>query len=229
MPALLALAFVTRSLAADAASNTLTTAEKADGWRLLFNGKNLDGWRNFKQPKIVSTNGWIIADGWLKKPTAAKAGDIVTVDEFTDYEFSWEWRIPPGANNGVKYFITEERANAIGHEYQMIDDATVKNKKDATASFYAVLPPRDHAPVKLAPEINQSRIIVQGRRVEHWLNGERVLEYELGSDAVLAGVATSKFKTVKGFGTKIKGRILLTDHKDEASFRNLKIRELPAK
>lgn len=209
--------------------NTLTAAEKAAGWTLLFDGQTTAGWSSFKKPTISTTNGWIIEDGWLKKPAKARAGDIISTKQFTNFELEWDWRIPAKANNGVKYFITEERGNGVGHEYQMIDDSILKSRKSMTASFYDVLPPKEHAPVKLAPEFNHSRILVQGNHVEHWLNGEKVLTYELGSDEVLAAVAKSKFKTVKGFGTKIKGHILLTDHNDEASFHNIKIRELPAK
>ena len=98
-----------------------------------------------------------------------------------------------------------------------------------TASFYDVLPPTDQKPVKPAGEWNSSRIFVQGNHVEHWLNGSKVLEYELGSEQVKAGVAASKFKKFPDFGTKIKGHIMLTDHHDEAWYRNLKIRELPAR
>ncbi len=222
-----ALALAEASIAAETAPNTLTAAEKQAGWRLLFDGQTTAGWRNFKKPGIVTTNGWVVEDGWLKKVAKARGGDIITVDQFTDFDLQWEWRIPRRANNGVKYSITEERGSAIGHEDQMIDDSLVRQKKAATASFYEVLPPKDHAPIKFAPEFNHSRILVQGNHVEHWLNGEKVLTYECGSEEVMAGVARSKFKTVQGFGTKIKGHILLTDHNDETSFRNIKIHELP--
>jgi hypothetical protein len=208
--------------------NTLTDAEKAAGWKLLFDGNTTAGWRNFKKPALTTTNGWVVQDGWLKKAAKARGGDIISTNQYLNFELQWEWRIPAKANNGVKYFITEQRSSAIGHEYQMIDDATVKAGKSKTASFYDVLPPKEHRPIKLAPEFNVSRVLVQGNHVEHWLNGEKVLEYECGSEEVKTAVAASKFKTVPGFGTPIKGHILLTDHNDEASFRNLKLRELPA-
>jgi hypothetical protein len=111
----------------------------------------------------------------------------------------------------------------------LIDDSNFKAPKGVTASFYDVLPPLSHPPLKLAPESNHSRILVQGNHVEHWLNGEKVLEYELGSDEVKAAVAKSKFRSVTGFGERTKGHILLTNHGDEASFRNIKIRPLPIK
>jgi hypothetical protein len=206
--------------------NTLTMAERAAGWRLLFDGQTTNGWRGFKKPGFPE-KGWRIEDGVLKKVAGVRGGDLITVETFGDFELSWEWRIPAGANNGVKYLITETRASAIGHEYQMIDDATIQDPKGATAAFYDVLPPK---PDKGPPRIgywNTSRIIVRGDHVEHWLNGDLVLTYELGSPEVRAAVAKSKFKSVEGFGTKLRGHILLTDHNDEAWFRNLKLREPP--
>ena len=215
------------AVAANPEPNTLSAEEKAAGWRLLFDGKTTQGWRGFKK-KDFPTTGWVVEDGWLKKAAKQRGGDIITVDKFSDFELHWEWRIPPKANNGIKYMIIEERG-AIGHEYQMIDDNVVRGGKGKTASFYDVLPPKDHQPLKFAPDSNLSRLLVQGNHVEHWLNGEKVLEYECGSKEVLDAVAKSKFKNVKDFGLKVTGPILLTDHTDEASFRNLKIRELPPK
>jgi hypothetical protein len=212
---------------AGAEPNQLTPAEKEAGWRLLFDGQTTSGWRSFGK-QTFPAKGWTVDNGWLKCLAKGRGGDIVTVDEFTDFELCWEWRLPPKANNGLKYFITEQRGAAIGHEYQMIDDTTIKPGKGSTASFYDVLAPKLDKPLKPPGETNQSRIVVQGNHVEHWLNGAKVLQYELGSPEVLAAVARSKFKDVAGFGTKIKGRILLTDHGDEACFRNVKIRALPS-
>lgn len=203
--------------------NQLTEAEKAEGWRLLFDGTSTKGWRTFKK-KTFPAQGWAVEDGWLKKVTNAYGGDIISEDTFDDFDLQWEWKLAPRANNGLKYFITEERSSAVGHEYQMMDDIQGKNDKDSTASFYQVLPPSVDKPMKPAGQINHSRIVVQGSHVEHWLNGVKVLEYELGSDQVREAVAQSKFKTVPGFGTKLTGHILLTDHRDEAWFRNIKIR-----
>ena len=207
--------------------NTLTVAEQAAGWKLLFDGRTTAGWRSFKKPTFPD-KGWIVENGVLKKLAGVRGGDLVTAETFNDFELSWEWRLAARGNNGVKYFITEERASAIGHEYQMIDDARVGDPKGSTASFYDVLPPRPGKPPPRIGAWNTSRILVQGNHVEHWLNGDKVLEYELGSPEVLAAVARSKFKEVKGFGTKCRGHVLLTDHNDEAWFRNLKLRELPS-
>jgi hypothetical protein len=206
--------------------NTLTAAEKAAGWRLLFDGHTTQGWRGFKKSAFPS-QGWAVEDGLLIKQPRVRGGDIITTETFLDFELSWEWRIRPGGNNGIKYFITEERNGAIGHEYQMIDDTRVRDPKGTTASFYGVLPPLASKPAPRINKWNQSRIVVQGQRAEHWLNGVKVLDYELGSPTVLAAVAESKFKDVPGFGAKLRGHILLTDHTDEAHFRNIKIRALP--
>jgi len=208
-----------------AAPNELTASEKADGWKLLFDGKTTAGWRSFKK-QTFPDKGWLIEDGALKKVANVQGGDIITTNTFEQFDLRWEWKIPPKANNGIKYFITEERGGPIGHEYQMIDDATVNNPKQRTASFYDVLPPDAHTASRPPGEWNQSRVLVQGDRVEHWLNGTKVLEYQLGSEQVKTAVAASKFKDVKGFGERLKGHVLLTDHKDEAAFRNIKIREL---
>ena len=210
--------------------NTLTAEEKAKGWQLLFDGKNVNThWRNIGQ-KEVSGKGWVIEKGVLVKQEGKAAGNLLTRRTWTDYEFAWEWKIGPKGNNGVKYMVLEKRG-AIGHEYQMIDDRHWQQKPmSQTGTFYVVLPRE----VKLAEPVridkwNQSRIKVQGKKVEHWLNGQKILTYTLGSDRVLEGVAKSKFKKFPGFGKKVTGRILLTDHKDECSFRNLKIRELSVK
>ena len=211
--------------AAEFKLNQLTPEQQAAGWKLLFDGKSLNGWRSFKK-KDAPQQGWVVEDGILKKVANVRGGDIITSEQFGDFELNWEWRIPARANNGIKYFITEERSSAIGHEYQMVDDATVKDPRQRTASFYDVLPPNENAASRPPGEWNSSRVIVRGNRVEHWLNGDKVLDYELGSKEVLAAVAKSKFKDVAGFGTKITGHVLLTDHKDEAWYRNIKIRRL---
>jgi len=207
--------------------NTLTAEEKAKGWQLLFDGKNLNThWRNIGQ-KEVTGKGWVIEKGVLVKQEGKAAGNLLTRRTWTDYEFAWEWKIGPKGNNGVKYMVLEKRG-AIGHEYQMIDDRHWKQKPmSQTGTFYVVLPRE----VKLSEPVrigkwNQSRIKVQGKKVEHWLNGQKILTYSLGSDRVLAGVAKSKFKKFDGFGKKVTGHILLTDHKDRCEFRNLKIQEI---
>ena len=197
--------------------------EPGEGWRPLFDGLSFQGWRPFLGSGAPQ-KGWRIEEGILKKIARERGGNLVTEDAFEEFEFSWEWRLPASANSGVKYFVLDERRQAPGHEYQMIDDSRVGNELQKTGSFYDVLPPK---PGRQPPRIgdwNESRIVVRGQKVEHWLNGERILEYHLGSPEVLEAVARSKFKDVTGFGRRVKGRIMLTDHGDEAWFRNLRIR-----
>ena len=207
--------------------NSLTKAEEKAGWQLLFEGKDLNThWRNIGQ-KEVTGKGWVIEKGVLVKQEGKAAGNLLTRRTWTDYEFAWEWKLGPKGNNGVKYMVLEKRG-AIGHEYQMIDDRHWQQKPmSQTGTFYVVLPRE----VKLTEPVridkwNQSRIKVEGGKVEHWLNGQKILTYSLGSDRVLEGVAQSKFKKFPGFGKKVTGHILLTDHKDRCEFRNLKIREI---
>jgi hypothetical protein len=215
------------AIAANTPPNTLTPEEKAAGWQLLFDGRTLDGWRGYRRDTPPET-GWEITDGVLRTIPQVKGGELITRRKFTDFEFMWEWRVPAGGNNGVKYFVTEERPQSPGHEYQMIDDVGYPGTltpQQLTAAFYDVLPAAADKPLRPAGEWNASRIVVRGPRVEHWLNGKNVLTYELGSDAVKAGIGKSKFKGHPGFGEKIAGYIMLTYHQDECSYRNLKIRE----
>jgi hypothetical protein len=226
--AILALAFTTAIYAAD--FNSLSAEDQAAGWRLLFNGKDLTGWHQYgKKTPTPPGEGWKVEDGLLKKLPKVRGGDIITEAQYEDYELDWEWRLAPGANNGLKYLVTEARTSGPGHEYQMIDDKAGKDvaaAKRKTASFYDVLAPAANKPLKDPGQWNTSRILIKGNHVEHWLNGAKVLAYELGSAELLKAVAESKFKKAAGFGTKIKGHIMLTDHGDEAWFRNIKIREL---
>ena len=215
--------------------NQLTEKEKAAGWKLLFDGKTTQGWRMFKQQSFPD-KGWVAEDGWLhclgKGGGNKGGGEIITDAQFNDLELQWEWKLAAAGNSGVKYFVIESRQEALGHEYQMIDDERAPgvdkgNRKQLTASFYAVLAPAN-PPIKPPGEVNSSRILVKGNHVEHWLNGTKVLEYECGSETVKAAVAASKFKDKAGFGDKVKGHILLQDHNSEVWFRNVRIRELPS-
>jgi hypothetical protein len=211
-----------------AAPNELTDAEKAAGWRLLFDGRSTNGWRSFKKATFPS-QGWVVADGCLKHVAKGGGGDLITDASFGDFELTWEWRLAPNANSGLKYFVTEERASALGHEYQMVTkpnvEAVDEPTRHVTASFYDVLPTRTAVQLRPADEFNESRVLVRGNQVEHWLNGRQLLAYELGSPEVKAAVAKSKFKDVRGFGEKLRGHILLQDHGGEVCFRNVKLRE----
>lgn len=207
--------------------NQLSAAEKTAGWELLFDGQSLKGWRSYGKPNGPD-HGWEVKDGTLNCIANAHGGDIVSTEQFTDFDLQWDWRIPPKANNGVKYLVSETRHSAPGHEYQMIDDAIVaKIPRQSTAAFYDVLVPDPNKPLHPPGEWNHSRILVRGNHVEHWLNGALVLQYELDSPELKAAIAKSKFKKAPGFADKITGPILLTEHHDAATYKNIKILRLP--
>jgi hypothetical protein len=202
--------------------------------RLLFDGKTTTGWRGFKKPAFPE-HGWVVENGWLKHLAASgqdSGGDIITLDTFDNFDLQFEWIIAPGGNSGVKYLVTEDRSGPIAHEYQVIDDARHPDAKigphRATASLYDVIAAPADKPLKPAGEINSGRIVVDGKHVEHWLNGVKVIDYELESPALMAAKAKSKFKDEPGWGTKFAGHILLQDHGDAVAFRNLRLKELPA-
>ena len=202
----------------------LAAGSEDSSWKPLFDGKTTAGWREYGKKEFPKT-GWVVEDGCLKLFDGGRGANLVTEAEYEDYEFEWEWKLPAKANNGVKYFVTEKRPSSPGHEYQMVDDSTIRDPRSKTATFYDVLPLQVESPIKPPGEWNKSRILVRGNHVEHWLNGIKVLEYELGSPEVKAALQKSKFKDEPGFGDKIKGRIMLTDHHDEAWYRNMRIRE----
>jgi len=227
------MVFSVRGAGVESQHNVLTTAEKQAGWQLLFDGKTTTGWRGFQSQKFP-TDGWVVADGCLKR--VAKAGDIVTTKTFLNFELKWEWKISKKGNSGVKYLVNEARLDkphgkisphALGDEYQMLDDLSFPtlSRKNITASWYSILAPHDAQP-KSVGEFNESRIIVTGNHIEHWLNGVKVLEYELGVPETAAMIAQSNFKNVPGYAEKKPTPILLQDHGCAVWFRDIKIREL---
>jgi hypothetical protein len=224
------LALSSSLVAVHAADNQLTAAEKSAGWQLLFDGKSFDGWRGFRKKSAEPVQGWEVKDGTLHAIAKVKGTELVTEKKFNDFELAWDWKVPPAGNNGVKYFVTEDRPAAPGPEYQMIDDKGhpdgLRGGLHQTAAFYDVLPPAEDKPLHPPDEWNHSRIIARGNHVEHWLNGKNVLTFELDSPEVKAGLAKSKFKKQPGFGEHIVGHIMLTYHSDDCWFKNLKLREL---
>jgi len=228
--------------------NTLSDAEKKEGWRLLFDGKTFNGWRSYFETMDPS-KGWSIEAGCFKNSKGngrprSGGGDIMTAELFTDFDFRFEWSMPPGGNSGVYYLFQERQdkpgigmymgddgRSPVGFEYQLLDDErhqdALRDGPDrSTGSLYSLIPPNDSKRLKPAGEFNESRIVVQGKRVEHWLNGAKIVEYDLGSPALIDAIAKSKYKDVPGFGAKTKTRILFQDHGDEVRLRNLKIRAL---
>jgi Domain of Unknown Function (DUF1080) len=221
--------------------NSLTDFELKSGWKLLFDGETSKGWRGAYKDSFPS-KGWEIHDGLItvlssEGKEGANGGDIVTLDQYKSFDLSFDFRITPGANSGVKYFVTLKEKNegsAIGLEYQILDDSLHPDAKlgrdgDRTlSSLYdlitAVKPKQFIHPVG---KWNTGRIIVYpNNHVEHYLNGVKVLEYERGSPAFRSLVAVSKYKIWPGFGEAPEGHILLQDHGNEVSFRSIKVRKL---
>ena len=225
--------------------NTLTASEKADGWKLLFDGKTASGWRSAGKESFPE-NGWIIKDGVLTVlknggPSGKRGGDIVTNEQYNAFEFSFDFKLTEGANSGVKYLILENpKGGVIGAEYQILDDQKHPDAKGYTsvpgsrtvASLYDIIPASPKKRVNRVGDWNQGIIkVFPNKHVEHWLNGFKVLEYDWASEAFLELVKGSKFvgegyNTLGQYGTAEKGHLLLQDHCDEVSYRNLKIREL---
>lgn len=221
----LALALVlTAGGSATAAPNALTPKEKAAGWRLLFDGKDLKGWRGFKAP--APDAGWRVTDGVLS-PDPKTSKDIISKDQFGSFELSFEWKISPRGNSGVMYHVIEQGAETYesGPEYQILDNAHGEKPPQQAASLFALYPPSMDA-TKPVGEWNDGRIVVDHNHVEHWLNGKKVTEYELGSTEFKARVAASKFRAWPTFASSATGHIALQNHGDAVGFRSIKIRPL---
>jgi len=234
---LLSCAFGQQTKPADAVPNTLTAKEVKDGWKLLFDGKTMSGWRGAYMDSLPK-KGWEVKDGMLivresGGGEASFGGDIVTIDQYSNFELTVDFKLTEGANSGIKYFVTEQLprtpGSAIGLEYQILDDAKHPDAKlgingnRTLASLYDVMPAHDKK-VNPIGEWNHARILVKGKHVEHWLNGVKVLEYERGGKAFLAHKAESKFNKRAGFGEAKQGHILLQDHGNQVFYRNIKIR-----
>jgi hypothetical protein len=214
------------------APNTLTEQEKADGWKLLWDGKTGEGWRSIKGDAFPA-KGWEIADGVLTvlpKNAGGGAGDIITKEKVKDFILKADFRLTAAANSGIKYFFDPKVNGGTTLEYQVLDAAhpDAKLGRDGNrkvGSFYDVLPAVGAKP-KPVGEWNTAMIVSKGKKVEHWLNGEKVLEFERGSEAFRAAVAKSKFSKHPNWGEQASGHILLQDHNDRVSYRNLKIKVL---
>lgn len=226
--------------------NSISRAEKDAGWRLLWDGKSTHGWRGAKLNSFPN-KGWEIKDGVLSVlpsggAEAASGGDIVTNERYGQFELTLDFKITEGANSGIKYFcqpnldpITGTGAkaasgSAIGLEFQILDDEKHPDAKlgregnRTVSSLYDLLTASTSKHPNAIGDWNHARVVVRGAHVEHWLNYRKVLEYERGSEAFRALVAQSKYKTIPGFGEWPDGHILLQDHGDRVSFKNIKIR-----
>lgn len=213
------------------ATNTLSEKEKKQGWQLLFNGKTTEGWRHFKDGEVT---GWEIKDGILCNSGIGSdhGGDIITKEIYDDFELYLEWKINAKSNSGVFFHVQElDSISAIyesGPEYQLRDDSNRDksvNLNQLSGANYAMHKPQN-AKVKPLGQWNETRIIVNGTHVEHWLNGIKVVEYELWGQDWWERKNNGKWKDYSYYGMSEKGHIGLQDHGGLTMFRNIKIREL---
>jgi hypothetical protein len=206
--------------------NTLTAAEAAEGWTLLFDGTSMDGWRTYGQDDLH--DGWQVEDGVIVR--VAGGGDIITRETWADFDLQVDWRVEEGGNSGVFFRASEESGRIFegAPEMQVLDDAVHADGQNPLTSAGANygLHPAPRGVVRPAGEWNRARIRVEGDHVQHWLNGEQIVDYRLGSPEWQALVAASKFAEWPEYGTYPSGHIGLQDHGDRVYFRNLKIRRL---
>jgi hypothetical protein len=209
-----------------ATRDLLTATERAEGWRVLFDGRTTDGWRGYKQQTAPA--GWQVVDGELTR--VGGGGDIITSEQFGDFELALEWKVGPAGNSGVFYRVTEsaEESYHTGIEMQVLDDAghaDGQSRLTSAGSLYGLYP-ASAGVVKPAGQWNSARILVRGNHVEHWLNGQQVVEAELWSPDWNTRLAASKFTEWPGYARATRGHIGLQDHGDRVAYRNIKIREL---
>ena len=221
--------------------NHVSANEAAKGWKLLWNGTNLDGWRNVGK-ETAPQQGWTIEKGELTIQSTPKGqkksgGDIVTRKKFSAFELDFEFKLTPGANSGLKYYIMEPGTSALGLEYQILDDEKHPDAKMGAAgnrtcaSLYDLIPSKRVVSTRGVPvnvgSWNHGRVVARRNgRIEHWLNGFKVVSYSRGDNIFRALVAHSKFEGKEGFGMVEAGGISLQDHKDKVSYRSIKIREI---
>jgi hypothetical protein len=205
-------------------------ADKADsgGWTILFDGKSTDAFRGFKQPSFP-TQSWVVDNGTLKA-VPAKQVDLITKKQYGSFELELEWKVARASNSGIMFHVSEDQPETYntGPEMQVVDDDDTHDGRDgktSAGSLYALIAP---AGKKLNPagQWNQARLVVNGNHVEHWLNGVKVLEYELRSPALKDLIAHSKFKDMPRFAQEKTGHIALQNHGGEVWYRNVRIRQL---
>jgi hypothetical protein len=214
------------------ALSQLTAVEKATGWKLLFDGQSTEAWRGYRQ-KAFPEEGWVVEDGCLKTVPGKHGGDIITVDQYADFELELEWRVPEKGNSGIIYRVTEKHGATwqTGPEYQILDDAGCNfpaTGVQSAGAVYALYGPSDKKPPAPANQFHQARIRLKDNRLTHWLNGVKIVECRLDSDEWKERIAKSKFSKYEGFGIQPKGHVALQHHGQSVWFRNIKVRDLSA-
>jgi hypothetical protein len=214
----------TAALAQSPADNTLTPAEKAAGWKLIFDGRSTAGWRGFKTP--APDRGWRVEDGALT-PDPKTSKDLVTKANYGNFELDFDWKISPKGNSGVIYHVIPvgDETYESGPEYQILDNAHGEPPLQRAASLFALYAPSKDM-TRPVGQFDHGRLVVDHGRVQHWLNGEKVVEYDINSPDFKARVAGSKFKQWPQFATGKTGAIALQNHGDAVWFKNLKIKVL---
>ncbi|WP_372781403.1 DUF1080 domain-containing protein [Phenylobacterium sp.] len=205
--------------------NVLAPGEKDAGWKLLFDGKSTAGWRGFKKP--APDAGWKVTDGALH-PNAKTSKDLITKDQYENFELIFDWKISPKGNSGVMFHVLEvgDETYESGPEYQILDNAHGEPPPQQAAGLFALYAPKKDM-TRPVGQFNHALIVVEHGKVQHFLNGEPVTAYEIGSPEFKARVAASKFKQWPQFATGKTGFIALQNHGDDVWFKNIKIRVLP--
>lgn len=208
-------------------------ARQNAGWRPLFDGSTLAGWKSVKTGGEIPQGIWTASDGVLTVKRGGKAGDIITTQRFSEFELEFEFKMTRGANSGVKYFVqTDAKGGALGLEFQILDDEVHPDGKKGVdgnrtvGAVYDLYPPAKDKKVEPVGQWNHGRVIARGKHVEHWLNGSKVVEFERGSEDFKQHIDASKYKKSAGFGLWNDGHIMLQDHGDEVSYRNIRLRPL---
>lgn len=210
-----------------AAADTTPKPSADTAWVSLFDGANITEWRGYREQVVPA--GWTVADSAITK--SGDASDLISKKMYRNFEFELEWRLKKGGNSGIMYKVTEaaEASYETGPEFQVLDDAVHPDGKNRLTSAGAAygLYAQPEGLLKPIGEWNTAKIVVNGNHVEHWLNGTKGVEYELGSPDWTAKVEASKFKQWPGYGKAVEGHIALQNHGDWVQYRHIRIRELP--
>ena len=238
--------FSSSTLSQQPGPNGLSVRERSAGWRLLFDGATLAGWRGLGYDSVPSSH-WNVVQGTIHKIPSGKVpkmpdgqpaagGDLMTTSSFRDFELEFEWRVAPGSNSGVKYNVSEDMSlkysgnhAALGFEYQVLDDELNDDNKvpsHRAGALYDLIPPNETKRLMPVGQWNRSVILMKRNHGEHWLNGTIVVRFDLETPRMDSLVAASKYKSIPGFADRREGHIILQDHNDEAWFRSMKLREI---